>query len=69
MPPKGTIKGKRTTSSQQRLMGLARGMQEGTVPKSYSPQGAKIAKTIAPKDLHGIAQKPKGGYRKLGKKK
>jgi hypothetical protein len=62
--PKGTVRGHKTTASQQRLMGLARGMQEGTVPKSYSSQGAKIASTIGPKDLHNIAQRPKGGYRK-----
>jgi hypothetical protein len=62
--PKGTIKGNKTTAPQQRLMGMARGMQEGTVPKSYSKQGAKIASTIAPKDLHNIAKKPAHGYRK-----
>jgi len=69
MPPKGTIKGKRTTAAQQRLMGVARGIQKGETSKSYSPEAAKIAKDISPKDLHGIAQKPKSGYRKLGKKK
>jgi hypothetical protein len=62
--PKGTIKGKRTTPSQQRLMGIARGMQKGDVPKSYSKEAAGIAKTIKPADLHNIARKPKGGFRK-----
>jgi hypothetical protein len=62
--PKGTIKGHATTKPQQKMMGIARGMQEGTVPKSYSKPAAKIAKSIAPKDLHNIAKKPKGGFRK-----
>jgi hypothetical protein len=39
-------------------------MQQGTVKKSYSPAAAKIAKSIAPSDLHNIAKKPKGGFRK-----
>jgi len=66
MPGKarGTIKGKKTTPSQQRLMGIARGMQKGEVSKKYSPAAAKISKTIAPSDLHNIARKPKGGFRK-----
>jgi hypothetical protein len=62
--PKGTIKGHATTKPQQKIMGIARGMQEGTVPKSYSKSAAKISKSIAPKDLHNIAKKPKGGFRK-----
>lgn len=62
--PKGTIKGHKTTAPQQKMMGIARGMQEGTTPKSYSPTAARIAKTIAPGDLHKIAKKPKGGFRK-----
>jgi len=66
--PIGTIRGHKTTKSQQKLFGVARGMQEGTTPKSYSPQATKIAKSIEPSDLHKIAKKPKGGYRKAGKK-
>jgi len=62
--PKGTIRGKKTTPAQQRLFGAAKGMQEGTVKKSYSPAAARIARDIAPKDLSNIARKPKGGYRK-----
>lgn len=62
--PKGTVGGHKTTSSQQKLMGIARGMQKGETSKSYSPQAAKIAKSIEPSDLHKIAQKPKGGFRK-----
>jgi hypothetical protein len=62
--PKGTIRGHKITKAQQRLFGTARGMQEkGGATKT--PAG-KIAKSIAPSDLHKIAQKPKGGYR--GKK-
>jgi hypothetical protein len=61
---KGTIGGHKTTGKQQKLMGIARGMQEGTVPKSYSKEAAKVASSIAPEDLHNIAKKPKGGYRR-----
>lgn len=67
--PIGTVRGHKTTKSQQKLFGVARGMQEGTTKKSYSPQAAQIASTITPSDLHKIAKKPKGGFRKLGKKK
>jgi len=67
--PKGTIKGSKTTSKQQKLMGIARGVQKGETSAKYSPQATKIAKTIEPSDLHNIAKKPKGGFRKLGKKK
>lgn len=48
-------------------MGIARGMQKGETPKSYSKEAAGIAKQIAPSDLHKIAKKPAKGYRKLGK--
>lgn len=66
MPGKkvGTIRGKKTTPAQQRLMGAARGMQEGTTPISYSSAAAKIAQDIPARDLHRIAKKPKGGFRK-----
>jgi hypothetical protein len=60
--PKGTIRGHKITKAQQKLFGTARGMQErGGATKT--PAG-KIAKSIAPSDLHKIAQKPKGGFRK-----
>jgi hypothetical protein len=62
--PKGTVGGKKTTPAQQKLMGIARGMQKGDIPKSYSPAAAGIAKTIKPADLHNIAKKPSGGFRK-----
>lgn len=62
--PVGTVKGHKTTPSQQKLFGMARGMQKGEVKKSYSPAAAKIASDIGPKDLHKIASKPKGGFRK-----
>jgi len=65
--PKGTVKGKRTTAKQQKLFGIARGMQKGETPKSYSPEAAKVAKQIAPSDLHNIAKKPKSGFRKKAK--
>jgi hypothetical protein len=44
------------------LFGTARGMQESG--KSSKTAAGKIAKTIAPSDLHKIASKPKGGFRK-----
>jgi hypothetical protein len=65
--PKGTIKGFRTTKPQQKLMGIARGIQKGETSPKYSPQAARIAKTIEPSDLHNIAKKPSKGFRK-GKK-
>jgi hypothetical protein len=61
--PKGTIKGHPITRAQQKLFGMARGMQEGSTLKTKTAAG-KIAKSIAPSDLHKIAQKPKSGYRK-----
>jgi hypothetical protein len=60
--PKGTIKGHPITKAQQRLFGTARGLQESG--HSSKTAAGKIAKDIAPSDLHKIAQKPKGGYRK-----
>jgi hypothetical protein len=66
--PIGTVRGYKTTKPQQKLFGIARGVQEGTTSAKYSPQATKIAKTIGPKDLHKIASKPKGGFRKKGKK-
>jgi hypothetical protein len=66
--PIGTIKGHKTTKSQQKLFGIARGVQEGTTSPKYSSQATKIAKDIGPKDLHKIASKPKGGFRTKGKK-
>jgi hypothetical protein len=45
-------------------MGIARGIQKGDVSKSYSKEAASIASSISPEDLHGIAKKPAGGYRK-----
>jgi hypothetical protein len=65
---KGTIQGKRTTPAQQKLFGIARGIQKGETPKSYSKEAAGIAKSIKPADLHNIAKKPKGGFRKKPKK-
>ena len=59
---KGTIRGHKITPAQQRLFGTARGMQESG--RSSKTAAGRIAKDIAPSDLHKIAQKPKGGYRK-----
>jgi hypothetical protein len=64
--PKGTIRGHKLTAAQQRLFGTARGFQEKGGATKGTP-AAKIAKTIAPADLHKIASKPKGGFRKKKK--
>lgn len=61
--PKGTIRGHKITPAQQRLFGTARGFQEKGGATKGTP-AAKIAKDIAPRDLHKIASRPKGGYRK-----
>lgn len=60
---KGTIRGHKTTATQQRLFGAARGVQESG-KKAFSSAN-KIARSIPAGDLHNIAKKPKGGYRKL----
>lgn len=62
--PKGTIRGHKTTPAQQKMMGIARGMQEGKVSPKYSKSAARIARDIPARDLHNIAKKPKGGFRK-----
>jgi hypothetical protein len=62
--PKGTVRGHKTTSAQQKLFGIARGIQKGDIPASKSPAAAKIARSEKPADLHKMAQKPKGGFRK-----
>jgi hypothetical protein len=59
---KGTIKSHKLTAAQQRLFGTARGMQESG--KSSKTAAGRIAKSIAPADLHKIASKPKHGFRK-----
>jgi hypothetical protein len=64
--PKGTIKGHKTTPAQQRLFGTARGMQERG--QTSNTAAGRIARDIAPRDLHKIASKPKGGFRKPRKK-
>jgi hypothetical protein len=60
--PKGTIRGHKITPAQQRLFGTARGMQESG--KTSKTAAGRIAQDIAPRDLHKIASRPKGGYRK-----
>jgi hypothetical protein len=64
---KGTIKGHKTTPAQQKLFGIARGMQKGETSPRYSKAASRIAGDIAPSDLHKIAQKPKGGFRRKKK--
>ena len=64
----GTVKGHKTTKKQQKLFGIARGMQKGQTSKSYSPQAAKLAKSLSGKEVHKIASKPKGGFRRKSSK-
>ncbi len=60
--PKGTIKGHKITEAQQKLFGTARGMQKSG--KSTKTPAGQIARSLSGPDLHKVAQKPKGGYRK-----
>jgi hypothetical protein len=60
--PKGTVKGKKITEAQQRFFGTARGMQESG--KTSNTPAGRVARDIGARDLHNIAKKPKGGYRK-----
>jgi len=59
----GTVRGHKTTPAQQKLFGIARGMQKGETSPKYSKAAAKIAKSLSGKEVHKIASKPKGGYR------
>jgi hypothetical protein len=65
--PTGTVKGHKTTKKQQALFGIARGMQKSETPKGYSPLAAKLAGKLSGKEIHKIASKPKGGYRRNSK--
>jgi hypothetical protein len=65
--PLGTVKGHKTTKKQQALFGIARGMQKGETPKGYSPQAAKLSRGLSGKEVHKIASKPKGGFRRSRK--
>ena len=60
----GTVRGHKTTAAQQKIFGIARGIQEGKTSPKYSPQAAKIASSLSGKEVHKIASKPKGGYRR-----
>jgi hypothetical protein len=66
--PLGTVKGHKTTKKQQALFGIARGMQKGETPKGYSPAAAKLSKGLSGKEVHKIASKPKGGFRRKSSK-
>jgi hypothetical protein len=60
----GTVRGHKTTPAQQKLFGIARGVQKGETSAKYSPEATKIAKSLSGKEVHKIASKPKGGFRK-----
>ena len=65
--PLGTVKKHKTTKKQQALFGIARGMQKGETPKSYSPTAAKLSRGLSGKEVHKIASKPKSGFRRSPK--
>lgn len=44
------------SAAQQRFFGIVRGIQKGDVPKSYSPEAAKVAKEMTPKSVKKLAQ-------------
>jgi len=43
------------SKSQQRLAGIALAIKRGEVPESYSPQAAKMARTMTVKELREFA--------------
>ena len=47
------------TKSQQKLFGIARGIQKGEVSSDYSPQANKIAKTVSSKTVKEFARRVK----------
>ena len=47
-------------------MGIALSIKEGKTPKAYSPEAAKMAKTMTVKELELFASKPT--LKKKGKK-
>ena len=49
-----------TTEGQRKLFGIARAITKGETPASYSPQAAKIAKTVPVKKIREFA----GGVKK-----
>lgn len=49
------------SKSQRRLMGMAKGIQDGEVPAAESPAASRIAKTMNPGDLNEFASTPETG--------
>lgn len=45
------------SNKQQKFMGIVRGIQKGTVPKSYSKKAATVADEIDPGDAEDFAKK------------
>jgi len=50
-----------TTKKQRRFMGMAKGIQNGEIPASTSPEAAKVARTMNPGDLGDFAGTPEAG--------
>jgi len=57
------------SQAQQKLMAIAKSIKEGETPSSYSPSGAKAAKSMTMGDLRDYAHKPKGKELPYKKKK
>lgn len=49
-----------TSGAEKKLYGIARGIQKGETPASYSPTAAKIAKTVSPEVLRSHIKEVKG---------
>jgi hypothetical protein len=49
------------SKDQRRLMGMAKGIQDGELPASTSPAAAKVARTMNPGDLSDFAGTPEAG--------
>jgi hypothetical protein len=63
----GTVRGHKTTEAQQKIFGIARAIQKKETSPKYSPAAARIASNLSSKEVHKIASKPKGGFRRAKK--
>lgn len=48
------------SKAQQKLMGIALGIKRGEVPPGYSPEAARLARTMSEPDLEDFAAAPRG---------
>ena len=47
-----------TTEAQRKLMAIALQIKRGELPASYSPEAAKLARTMTERQLRDYAKKP-----------